>query len=89
MIPKKQTLHSIYFADEPSMLIFALLFLDGEIREKILGIREELYESKSKAKYWRARLIKKIHPDNCKHQSANEATAKLNSLYERMIRHAE
>lgn len=71
------------------MLIFALIFLDGEIREKILGIREDLYESKSKAKYWKARLIKKIHPDNCSHPSANEATAKLNSLYERMIRHAE
>ncbi len=89
MRPKKQASYLGYFVDEPSMLIFALLFIDGETREKILGIREELYDSKSKAKYWRARLIKKIHPDNCKHQSANEATAKLNSLYERMIRHAE
>ena len=78
-----------YFADEQSMLIFALLYLDGDIREKILGIREEFYESERKAKYWRAKLTKKIHPDYCHHSKANEATAKLNSIYERMIRHAE
>lgn len=89
MSTKKQPVHLSYFIDEPSMLIFALIFLDGEIRENILGIREELYDSKNKAKYWKARLIKKIHPDICNHPSANEATAKLNSLYERMIRHAE
>jgi hypothetical protein len=87
----KKPLNTIasFFVDEQSMLIFTLLYLDGAVREEILGIREELYESQRKAKYWRAKLIKKIHPDYCHHPKANEATSKLNSIYERMIRHAE
>lgn len=78
-----------FFADEQSMLIFAIIYLDKDIRAEILGIREDMYESSAKAKRWRAKIVKKIHPDYCHHAQANEATAKLNSIYERMIRHAE
>lgn len=78
-----------YFKSNEEKIIFALIYLDGDIRAELLSIREELYESKRKAKYWHARLVKKIHPDYCEHPLADEATAKLNSIYERMTRHAE
>lgn len=78
-----------FFRDEESMLIFALLHTDMELRETLLGIREELYESEKKAKKWRQKIIGKIHPDHHSHPKADEAVAKLNSIYERMGYHAE
>ncbi|MDE1181507.1 hypothetical protein [Paraburkholderia sp.] len=78
-----------FFRDEQSMLIFALLYTDMELREKLLDITEELYESEKKAKKWRAKLIKKLHPDHHSHPNATDAVAKLNSIYERMGYHAE
>jgi hypothetical protein len=78
-----------YFHSQDSMLIFALLYLDGDVRAKLLGINEALYESEKKAKNWRAKIVKKIHPDYCKHPRADDATSKLNAIYARMIQHAE
>lgn len=78
-----------YFADETSMLLFALIHLDGDIRKKLLGIDPDLYESEEKAKRWRADLMKKIHPDQCRHPAATKATAKLNKIYGRMIKNAD
>ena len=78
-----------YFCSDQSKIIFALMYLDGEIRAKLLGINESLYESKRKAKLWRGKLIKKIHPDYCADPLANEATTELNNIYERMIQHAD
>jgi len=84
----KSTL-SGFFANEQLMLIFALIYLDQDLRVEILGINEEMYESAAKAKRWRAKIVKKIHPDYCPHPQASAATAKLNSIYEGMIRHAK
>ncbi len=75
-----------YFADETSMIMFALLHLDGMIRAKLLGIGEDLYGSEEKARRWRADLLKKIHPDQCTHPDATKATAKVNEIYKRMIK---
>lgn len=78
-----------YFKSKEEKIIFALIYLDGPIRADLLSIKEEMYESKKKAKYWYSRLVKKIHPDHCKHLLASSATAKLNAIYERMTQHAE
>ena len=75
-----------YFADETSMPLFALIHLDGEIRMKLLGIDQELYESKKKAKRWRDNLLKKVHPDHCNHTAATIATANLDKIYQRMTK---
>ncbi len=79
---------SAYFADETSMILFTLIYLDGSIRERLLGIDEGLYESRARAKGWRGRLLKKIHPDRCRHPEAARATANLDKIYRRMIKHA-
>lgn len=78
-----------YFKDRTSMLIFALLHLDQDIRKKILNIDEELYSSNKKAKAWRDSLLKLLHPDKCEHPNASKAIAKVNSLYHRMREHGE
>jgi len=78
-----------YFKSKEAFLIFVLLYVDKEKRADLLGIHQELYESKVKAREWRNRLVKLLHSDHCKHLSADEATAKLNGIYARMKKHAK
>lgn len=78
-----------YFSSPEAMIIFTLIYLDGEIREEVLGIKEEFYESIKKAKMWRGRIASKIHPDKCHLPQSAEATAKLNFLYEEMVKHGD
>lgn len=89
MATKESPSFESYFSTKESMIIFALLYLEGDIRANILGIREDLYESEKKAKNWRGKIVKLIHPDKCKHPRADDATSKLNAIYNRMIQHAE
>lgn len=78
-----------YFKSKETFLIFVLLYIDGEKRVDFLGIKEEMYESKAKAKEWRNSLIKLLHSDRCKHLFADEATAKVNEIYSRMKKYAK
>jgi len=82
-------LYSDYFHCKEAFLIFVLLYVDGEKRADFLGIKEEMYESKAKAKEWRNSLVKVLHSDRCKHLSSDEATAKVNEIYSRMKKHAK
>jgi hypothetical protein len=76
---------SEYFTSEESRLIYALLYLDAELRAKELGIQKLHFRDKEVAKTWRNEISKKIHPDMCPHPNAADAIAKLNELYERMV----
>lgn len=82
-------IHDYYFHSRETFLIFVLLYVDGEKRADFLGIEEEMYESKAKAKEWRNSLVKVLHSDLCKHLAADEATAKVNEIYSRMKKHAK
>lgn len=73
-----------YFKSDIHKIIFALIYTDMSLREKLLGISEELYLDKVKAKKWRNALSKKIHPDRCKVIGAGDAFKRLNELYARM-----
>ena len=73
-----------YFISEPEKYIFALTNLDGEKRAELLGISEDMYMYKNKAKQWRDSIASKIHPDKCSHPDANKAMMKLNELYNSM-----
>lgn len=81
--------NSLYFKDEVSELIFYLLELDGEARQKKLGITSMYYKDKKQASIWKNELMKKIHPDQSKHIKAEEATKELNELYGSMIKFAK
>lgn len=78
-----------YFVSKEAFLIFVLLHVDGEKRAELLGIKEEMYESLTKAKKWRNTLVKLLHSDRCKHLSADKATSKVNEIFSRMKKHAE
>lgn len=73
-----------YFTSEEHKLIFALVFTDTTLRAQLLGITEELYMDKQKAKEWRNAIVKKIHPDVCKIDGAAEAIKKLNDFFNSM-----
>ena len=45
--------YDLYFVSEAHKLVFALLFTDKKIRMELLGIGEELYLDKEKAKEWK------------------------------------
>lgn len=77
---------SIYFSSEEHKYIFALCYLDKAIRMELLGITEELYEDKEKAKGWYHHIAKVIHPDTCKLPDCERAVAKLNELYVGMVK---
>jgi len=76
----------LYFKSQAHRYIFALVELDGESRQRVLDINDELYHDKEKAKKWRDNIVKLIHPDSCKIEDMENAMAKLNYLYSRMIK---
>jgi len=76
---------SSYFVSEPARVIHALLELDGENRIRALGISDREYRDKDAAKRWYKSLAQRIHPDICQHPLAEEASAKLRSIYEEVV----
>lgn len=79
----------LYFSSLANKYIFALTELDGEIRAKLLGITREHYSNLRLAKEWKNSIVKKIHPDICTHSEAQHAMAKLNTIYEGMIKYGK
>lgn len=80
---------NLYFVSEAHKLVFALLFTDKRIRAELLGISEDLYLEKNKAKEWHHDIAKIIHPDTCKIEGCEKAIMKLNELYAGMVKEDE
>lgn len=80
---------NLYFVSEAHKLVFALLFTDKRIRTELLGISEDLYLDKNKAKDWHHGIAKIIHPDTCKIEGCEKAIMKLNELYTGMVKQDE
>jgi hypothetical protein len=76
---------TLYFKSEAARIIYALVELDEEYRLKELGIDKSYYGDSDKAKKWRNKLAKIIHPDQCKHPKAALATTQLTQLYKNMV----
>lgn len=76
----------MYFKSEADRIIYALLRLNGEQKLIELGINKSHTRDLEKAKSWRNKLAKIIHPDVCKHPESVEASTKLTQLYEQMTR---
>lgn len=89
MDSKEKNNLDIYFVSESHKLIFALLFTDKRTRKELLGISEELYLDKEKAKDWYHRIARIIHPDICKIEGCEKAIMKLNELYNGMVKDNE
>lgn len=80
---------SDYFRDKTCEIIFYLLELDGETRMNKLGISRLHFNDKKYANEWKNTLMKIIHPDQCTHNKAHQATTELNKIYREMIRYAK
>lgn len=73
---------------------FVLAVMDGEGRQNILGITNELYSSKKANKKWHNKWSRLIHPDRLKEypelaEISQIASSKLNELYTRMKKNAK
>lgn len=75
-----------FFKSDDARFIFALVEMEGAQRNRLLGIDDEHYQSKAAAKAWRNQISQKIHPDrNHTHPLADQATSKLNEIYELLV----
>lgn len=75
-----------YFKSDRLKYIFALTHMEGQQRNKIIELTDDLYENKDEAKKWYRRIAKKIHPDlnrDCQIQAEN-AMKELEILYGRI-----
>lgn len=75
-----------FFKSKAARLIFFLTQADGEMRMKELGVNRKHFADKDYAKAWMTDLLKVVHPDNCKHPLAADATAEVNRIYRDMVK---
>lgn len=74
-----------YFVSKANEYIFYLTELDGELRMKKLGITKTHFSNKKRAKTWRDKISKQIHPDVNNHPKSHLAMSKLNEMYASMV----
>ncbi|WP_295727225.1 methyltransferase [uncultured Leptotrichia sp.] len=84
ILPKVQ--EDMYFKDEISKYIFYLVELNGKLQMDFLEVSYDLYTNEKKANKWYKQIVKKIHPDICRHPKAEEAMQSLENLYKGMTR---
>ncbi len=73
-----------YFISESARLIFALVELDGECRQRLLGLTHAHYRDADLARQWRNRIAMQIHPDVCRHAKAQDAANELAIMFQEM-----
>lgn len=73
-----------YFVSEPARLIYALVELDGESRQRALGVTQLHYRDADLAKQWRNKIAMQIHPDVSRHAKAEEAAHELTMMFKEM-----
>lgn len=73
-----------YFVSEPARLIFALVELEGEGRQRALGVTQSHYRDAELARQWRNRIAMQIHPDVCRHPKAQDAADELAVMFKEM-----
>ena len=72
----------LYFIDETTKIIFALVELPGKVKMDLLGIKRIHYINKDMAKSWYEEINNKII--NSKHPKLMEAMKELEKLYKGM-----
>jgi hypothetical protein len=68
-----------FFRGGAEKYIFALLYLDTEMRMNVLGIKKVHYEDPEFTKIWRNKILRVL--ERSKHPQVLEAISKLNDLY--------
>lgn len=70
-----------YFLGKRQEYIYYLLEHDGEKREKLLGISNEIYEDSKKARRWYKKIAQIIRADLADCDGAKNAFQKLQEIY--------
>lgn len=75
-----------YFKNENARYIYALVHMDTSSRNKVIGLKNDLYDDAIKAKKWYLKISNKIHPDHNldNKEDAEKAFKELTSIYERI-----
>ena len=75
-------MEDLYFKDEATKIIFALVKLEGNQQLDLLGIDQSHYLNREKAKQWYTETKEKIANSN--HPKLDEAMEVLEKLYKGM-----
>lgn len=75
-----------YFISEQHEVVFYLVKLEGEQRQKALGITKLHYKNKEIAKKWHKKMTMKLHSDRCKHPHTQAAWDQMEVLYAEMTK---
>ena len=74
------------FESEAQKYIFCLTKIDGQNRQKYLGVSGLHYRNKDIAKKWQRKIAQKIHPDKCSDHRSREAMEILENMYMEMTK---
>lgn len=74
-----------YFQSEGQRVVYSLLELNGQARQKALGVTVKHYGDMAIAQEWRDNLAKIIDPNNCCDPDAVVAMTELDEMYSEMI----
>lgn len=72
------------FINKQKELVFYLTVLDGEVRNKCLGVTDKHFEDKKVAQRWYKNLAKFVHPDKTQ-CGDNKAFLILQEMYQNMV----
>lgn len=73
------------FKSEENKYLFCLTDVDGEKRNKVIGLTDDLYDNKEAAKKWYRKIVKIIRPDIKDDERTKNAFNELHKLYETVM----
>ncbi|MEN0067123.1 MAG: hypothetical protein AAGA48_33640 [Myxococcota bacterium] len=75
-----------FYVSREAEVIHALLHLNGELKERALGLSLRHFSNVKLAREWRDEMALLVHPDRCHRPDAAKAMAAVQRIYNRMIR---
>lgn len=74
-----------FFKSEESKYLFCLTEVDGKRRNEVIGLTDDLYDDKDKAKKWYKNIVKIIRPDIRSNDKTKNAFNELSKLYKTIM----
>lgn len=74
-----------FFKSQESKYLFCLTEVDGKRRNEAIGLTDDLYDDKDKAKKWYRNIVKIIRPDIKHDDKTKKAFNELNKLYKTIM----
>ncbi|WP_394887031.1 hypothetical protein [Clostridium butyricum] len=81
----KEASEEIFFKNERDKYLFCLTQVDGEKRNKVIGLTDELYDNKDLAVSWHRKIVKVLRQDINDDELTKEAFNELEKLYRNIM----